>query len=83
MNYCLGPCRHKGKMIFAMVTDLTRGALCPPHLNPPPRRGEGRVGVMRLEIFIQRLGKLISKKNPFQLFRKLIRLVIFPQDEGV
>jgi hypothetical protein len=28
-----------------------------PHPNPPPRRGEGRVGVMLLEIFMQRLGK--------------------------
>jgi len=27
-----------------------------PHPNPPPRRGEGRVGVMLLEIFMQRLG---------------------------
>jgi len=29
-----------------------------PHPDPPPRRGEGRVGVMSLEIFMQRLGKL-------------------------
>jgi len=28
-----------------------------PHPTPPPRRGEGRVGVMFLEIFMQRLGK--------------------------
>jgi len=31
----------------------------PPHPNPPPRRGEGRVGVMLLEIFMQRLGSLL------------------------
>jgi hypothetical protein len=29
-----------------------------PHPNPPPRRGEGRVGVRRLEIFMQRLGNV-------------------------
>ena len=28
-----------------------------PHPNPPSPRGEGRVGVMLLEIFMQRLGK--------------------------
>jgi hypothetical protein len=34
----------------------------PPHPNPPPRRGEGRVGVIRLEILMQRLG-LVKKKH--------------------
>ena len=44
-------------MIFAMVTGPHPRCPLPPHPNPPPRRGEGRVGVMRLEIFMQRLGK--------------------------
>jgi len=56
MNYCLDPCRHRRKMIFAMVTGPHPRCPLPPHPNPPPRRGEGRVGVMRLEIFMQRLG---------------------------
>jgi hypothetical protein len=38
--------------------DPTFGDFCPPHPNPPPRRGEGRVGVMLLEIFMQRLGEV-------------------------
>ena len=55
----------KGKnRLFRWSRDLTAGALCPPTLtvrlssrrSPPPRRGEGRVGVMRVDIFMQRLG---------------------------
>ena len=30
--------------------------IIPPHPNPPPRRGEGRVGGMSLKIFVKRLG---------------------------
>jgi len=56
MNYCLGPCGHRGKMIFAMITGPHPRCPLPPHPNPPPRRGEGRVGVIRLKIFMQRLG---------------------------
>jgi hypothetical protein len=36
-----------------MVTGLHPWCPLPPHPNPPPRRGEGRVGVMLLMSFLQ------------------------------
>ena len=39
-----------------MVTGLHPWCPLPPHPNPPPRRGEGRVGVMFLMSFLQCLG---------------------------
>ena len=42
-----------------MVTGLHPWCPLPPHPNPPPRRGEGRVGVMFLMFFLQCLGKVI------------------------
>jgi hypothetical protein len=56
LKYCLGPCRQGGKSIISMVTGPHRRCPLPPHPNPPPRRGEGWVGVMRVDIFMQRLG---------------------------
>jgi len=41
-----------------MVTGLHPWCPLPPHSNPPPRRGEGRVGVMYLMSFLQWLGPL-------------------------
>ena len=44
-------------MIFAIITGPHPRCPLPPHPNPPPRRGEGWVGVMSLQNFMQRLGK--------------------------
>jgi len=41
-----------------MVTGLHRWCPLPPHPNPSPRRGEGRLGVMVLMSFLQCLGLL-------------------------
>src|SRR4030067_2554473 len=43
-----------------MVTGLHPRCPLPPHPNPPPRRGEGRVGVMFLMFFLQRLSFFYS-----------------------
>ena len=40
-----------------MVTGLHPRCPLPPHPNPPPRRGEGRVGVIFLMSFLECLGK--------------------------
>jgi hypothetical protein len=43
-----------------MVTGLHPRCPLPPNPNPPPRRGEGRVGVIFLMSFLQCLGHLTS-----------------------
>jgi hypothetical protein len=43
-----------------MVTGLHPWCPLPPHPNPPPRRGEGRVGVMFLMSFLQCLGRYMQ-----------------------
>jgi len=46
-------------MIFCLAReDFTAGEIFPPHPNPPPPRGEGGVGVMFLNKYLQRLDAL-------------------------
>jgi hypothetical protein len=52
-------------MILAIVTGPHHQGPLPPHPSPPPRRGEGRVGVMRLEIFMQRLGIFLMETESY------------------
>ncbi len=59
-KYSLCPFIQEAEMLFIDDSRTPPLVAFAPHPNPPPRRGEGRVGVMLLEILRQRLGLGLS-----------------------